>query len=212
MLICIEGPSAVGKTSTCKLLEKNNDAFIVKETIFKPLEGISKKEQTLYYLQKEVDRWNLAQEKLRTYSLVILDSDPLKPLWFNWAFSFINCPPLIELDRFFRDAIISEKIGFPDKFIILTASEQELHRRKSEDKNRRRPEFERLFCINQPRIRYYEFLNTLIPGIVEWIEAVDLETNYKLINSSLFESPPKKEYRDDEYFTKTINWIEKNTF
>lgn len=207
MLVCIEGPSAVGKTSICKLLEKNNDAYIVEETIFRKLDGYSLTEQALYYLQKELERWNIAQEKLKTHPLVVLDSDPLKPLWFNWSFSFIDCLSLSELDNFFRSAIINEKLGYPDGYILLTTDEQELYRRKNEDKRRKRPEFEQLLCINEPRKRYYCFINSLIPGSVKWIDATDINTTFKLSNTIIQHGFPIKNCQNEEYFTKTINWI-----
>lgn len=210
MIICIEGPSAVGKTSTCKLLEKNNNAFIVKETIFKPLVGYSLKKQALFYLQKEADRWNLAQKKLLTHPIVLLDSDPLKPIWFNWAFGFIDCLSLLELEEYFKKAFVNGDMGYPDGYVILTADERELMKRREGDQIRRRPEFEKLQCINTPRLRYYEFINTLLPGFVEKIEAVNVETNYESIEAMIQKGFPKKEDHDEKYLEATIDWINKN--
>jgi thymidylate kinase len=211
MLICIEGPSAVGKTSTCKLFEKNNNAYIVEETIFRQLNGCTLEEQAFFYLNKEIERWNLAQEKLISHPLVIFDSDPLKPLWFNWAFSFIDCLPLSELNTFFRNAINTGDLGYPDVYFMLTTSDQQLFRRKNDDKRRNRPEFEKLFFINESRKKYYNFLNELTPGIVNWIDAVDIKGNYDQISNIIHRGLPKKNFENEKYLSKTINWIDQNT-
>lgn len=211
MLICLEGPSAVGKTSTCKLLESNNNAFIVKETIFRPLEGCSLREQALFYLRKEVERWKLAREKLADHPIVVMDSDPLKPLWFNWAFSFVKGLPLSELDKFFRPFVSNGEMGYPDKYFVLTADEDELFRRRKEDKVRRRPEFEKLSCINEPRLRYYDYLSTIMPGVIERIEIVDIKKTYDRIRTTIKKGLPKKKYLDEVYYTKTISWLTENT-
>ncbi|HEY9650862.1 MAG TPA: AAA family ATPase, partial [Coleofasciculaceae cyanobacterium] len=91
-LICLEGASAVGKTTTSKALAERYGAYIVPEVnqLFQP----PTPEPIYWYFERQVERWTLAQSQLKNHDLVVLDGDPFQPLWYNWAFDFVDCQPL----------------------------------------------------------------------------------------------------------------------
>lgn len=109
MKLCIEGPSAVGKTTLCNALESNIGAYILEETIIRHIEGLSPFEEAIYNLNQELDRWQIANDMSEKYRYLVFDTDPLKSLWFNWSLGFKECMDLFELDVFFHKALSSNK-------------------------------------------------------------------------------------------------------
>lgn len=70
-ILCLEGASAVGRTTICRELEKRYGAYIVPEVnlLFeRPAE-----EQKNWYLDRQVERWKMALEQSRNNELVVLD-------------------------------------------------------------------------------------------------------------------------------------------
>lgn len=182
---CIEGPSAVGKTTTCKELTKHFDVFTIPEVIRKPVPNLNRYQQAIYYLNKEVQRWELAQEKLKIHELVVLDSDPFKPLWFNWSFNYEDCLALDELELFYRKNLEHQSIGFADGYVLLTTTEQDLRIRKANDPTRERLEFDHLMRINKPRETYYLQINNWFQGYVNKFNAISIEQNVININNAV---------------------------
>lgn len=207
-LICIEGPSAVGKTSTCKQLTKHFDVFTIPEVIRKPVPNLNPYEQAIHYLNKEVERWELAQEKLKIHEIVVLDSDPFKPLWFNWSFNYKNCLALKELELFYRKKLEHQSIGFADGYVLLTTTEPELRRRKANDPTRERIEFDHLMRINKPRETYYLQLNNWFHGYVNKFNAISIEQNVININNAVrkFKQPSDHPF-SLHLFDSIIHWL-----
>jgi adenylate kinase family enzyme len=85
-VICFEGASAVGKTTTANEIAKKTNTYIIPEVnlLFKR----PKNESKTWYLERQVERWHTAQEKLKQYDTVILDGDIFQPISYNWCFDF----------------------------------------------------------------------------------------------------------------------------
>src|ERR687886_665281 len=138
-LICLEEPSAVGKTTTSKALAEQYDAYIIPEV--NRLFERPTPEPIYWYFQCQVERWMLAQEKLKTHELVVFDGDPFQPLWYNWSFNFMGWQPLSVLRDFYSQHIAAQTLGFPDGYILLRTNESELLQRKENDRTRTRSGF-----------------------------------------------------------------------
>lgn len=79
-IICFEGASAVGKTSTSKRLAAEQGAYVVEEVNKLFIKPQVEQRHKKWYLERQVDRWALAKKKESEHSLVILDGDPIHAL------------------------------------------------------------------------------------------------------------------------------------
>ncbi|MGQ7056429.1 chloramphenicol acetyltransferase, partial [Bacillus cereus group sp. BceL245] len=105
-IIAFEGASAVGKSTTCRELEKNYGAYIIPEV--NSLFERPKNEHRTWYFEKQVERWNIAVQKSEQYELVILDGDIYQPLSYNWCFHFgIFNQPLSLIENFYKEKMIN---------------------------------------------------------------------------------------------------------
>ena len=209
VLICLEGPSAVGKTTTSQALAEHYDAHIIPEV--NKLFDRPTPEPPDWYLERQVERWNIAQEKLQTHELVVFDGDPFQPLWYNWCFNFEGWQPLSVLRDFYRPQTIAQNIGFPDRYIILCKNEVELRQQKEHDFTRKRKGFEKHLQLIEPQQRYFQALNTTVPGLAYLIEAKSVEQNIENIvsHSSRISQPIEHRY-SLSLFDALIEWLHRN--
>ena len=182
-LVCLERPSAVGKSTTSKALVEQYAAYVVPEVnqLFKR----PTPEPTYWYFERQVERWAIAQAKRKTHELVVLDGDPFQPLWYNWSFDFVDWQPLSVLRDFYRQQIIEQKLGFPDGYIVLSINEDKLQQRKESDSTRKRSAFAKHLQFINPQQRYFQAMNSQVPGLVHLIEATSVENNVKYIIEAL---------------------------
>ena len=140
--ICLEGASAVGKTTTSNELAKRTNAYIIPEVNLLFERPVV--ESKTWYLERQIDRWLIAQEKLETYETVILDGDIFQPLSYNWCFDFnIYNQSLDFIAGFYRNEIKEGRIRFPDKYFYLYTNQVNLKNRKENDITRKRGNFEK---------------------------------------------------------------------
>ena len=207
MIICLEGPSAVGKTTTCSALVEHNNAYVVPEVnaLFeRPAQAPAD-----WYLERQVERWEIAQQHSANDRLVVLDGDVFQPLWYNWSFGFAEYQPLDTLSAFYRPRIEAGLIGFPDHYVHLFIDENELRLRKEADQTRTRRGFDSHLRLLQTQPRYFEMLAGLMPGRVHSIEAKSVETNLRHI----FECsamPVPTAMTPLEIFDKIAEWLQSN--
>jgi hypothetical protein len=152
-IICLEGASAVGKTTTSIGIAKNTSTFIIPEVNL--LFERPKKESKTWYLERQVERWQIAQEKIKEYDTLILDGDIFQPLSYNWCFDFkLYNQSLDFLYRFYLSEIKAGRIDFPDKYFYLVTTRENLRYRKENDCTRKRRNFEKHLDILEPHERY----------------------------------------------------------
>ncbi|KXI94529.1 chloramphenicol acetyltransferase [Bacillus cereus] len=175
-IIAFEGASAVGKSTTCRELEKNYGAYIIPEVNL--LFERPKNEHRTWYFEKQVERWKIAMQKSEQYKLIILDGDIYQPLSYNLVFHFGNITlPLSLIENFYKEKLINREIGFPDQYFYLYTNDEELRKRKESDETKRRRNFEKHLHISKSFQRYYENLNTVTDGYCKIIEAKSVKTN-----------------------------------
>lgn len=206
-LICLEGASAVGKTTTSNELAKRTNAFIIPEVnlLFeRPVVEVK-----TWYLERQIDRWLIAQEKLKTYDTVILDGDIFQPLGYNWCFDFnIYNQSLDFIAGFYRNEIKEGRVGFPDKYFYLYTNQVSLENRKESDITRKRGNFEKHLEIVEPHQRYYEALNYFIPDYVQLIKAESIQGNIKSITDSVSSYPIS--FDSIELLDNVTRWLANN--
>jgi deoxyadenosine/deoxycytidine kinase len=191
-VICLEGASGIGKSTTSLFLKEHFNFKIVPEVnemFERPI-----KESSTWYFEKQVERWRLAENESINGSNVILDGDPMQPIWYNWIFSDLGFQPIQQVFEFYSDAIQREEIKFPEKYFILTASETELRKRKESDKNRTRKNFETHLKLISPQLDYFSKMNSLNFGNVEIIQPKDICSTAM----SIFNGLPKLKLEIDQ--------------
>jgi thymidylate kinase len=206
-VICLEGASAVGKTTTSNEIAKRINTYIVPEVNL--LFERPKCETNTWYLERQVERWQIAQEKQSEYDIVILDGDIFQPLSYNWCFNFkLFNQSLHFIYDFYRKQISEGRIKFPDKYFYLYTSHSNLRYRKENDKTRKRGNFEKHLEIIESHQRYYETLNRFNPQFVQLMEANNIDENLKIIINN---SPSNILNRNSESLLENINnWLRKN--
>lgn len=179
-IICLEGASAVGKTTTSIAIAKRTSTYIIPEVNL--LFERPKKETKTWYLERQVERWQIAQEKVKEYDTVILDGDIFQPLSYNWCFDYkLYNQSLDFLYKFYLREINDGRICFPHKYFYLFTTQENLRYRKESDGTRNRGNFEKHLEIIEPHQRYYKALNQFVPCYVQEMEAKNIEVNINVI-------------------------------
>lgn len=200
MIVCFEGPSAVGKSSLGKLLSDQH--LIVPEVnlLFKGETPNSK----FWYYKKQIERYQIC---LKTNQLSILDGDPFQPLWYNWIYGFPKqFPNFEETATFYAKQISLEQLRFPDLYIIFETSLDNLYQRKERDKFRKRRNFEKHLKLIEPQKKYFKFLQEETTVEVKFVDLMDLQTAREEV-LALIEATKKQEQNPSDVFEKIKNWI-----
>ena len=206
-IVCFEGASAVGKTTTAAAL-KTYGAFVVPEV--NQLFDRTEDEPDDWYFERQVQRWSIAREQSKFHSPVILDGDPFQPLWYNWAYDFVRRQDLNFMERFYQPRIRNKTIGFPDLYFILSADEAELRNRKAGDAGRKRRGFETHLKMIEPQRRYFQAMQTYSPQRVFFLEAHSIEANVEFVRERLSETIRSNANESISLFDKMIQWLREN--
>ncbi len=201
MIICFEGPSAIGKTTLAASLA--GDVAVIPEVnllFTRPAEA-----GPFWYYEKQVARYQRA--KRSTFS-AILDGDIFQPLWYNWIYRF--SPQVLsfaDLVAYYRDQVLRKQIAFPDCYFVFETDVAELRRRKAGDATRRRRHFEKHLQMIEPQRQYFQFLQhqTHIP--VHFIQYKQVEGVRQQVLTSLKNLPiyPDKLIED---FETIVAWLQ----
>ncbi|MBD3919894.1 chloramphenicol acetyltransferase [Paenibacillus sp. PR3] len=205
-IICLEGTSAVGKSTTCKAFAEIYDAYVVEETqvLFGQtnLNGI---ELVKWFLECQIKRWQIALEKSKEHEFILLDGDVFK-LWYDWVYGFDE--KLFEYEaEFFREKIFLNEISFPHCYIVLWNDESELRKRKESDKTRSRSGFEKHLKLVEPQIKYFQALNSIVPNFAGIFKAESIEGNLLNIRSQIINSPGVSPDMTLKMFDFMINFL-----
>lgn len=168
-IICLEGASAVGKTTVCKVLEKEFGFLNIAEVnqLFKR----SSSEPSTWYFERQIDRWKWANDISKKGGVAVLDGDPFQPVWYNWIFKNEGLQPLNEVFDFYQRKVLSGEIEFPNKYFLLEAPNSELKARKDLDVTRSRRNFDNHLKLIKPQKTYFKAMNRMVTNAVEFIES-----------------------------------------
>jgi hypothetical protein len=201
-IVCLEGPSAVGKTTAASALAAAG-AYVVPEVneLFSRPAG----EAPEWYLERQVERWTMAA---RAPGLAILDGDPFQPLWYNWSYGFDGWQSLDELAAFYRPRILRGDINFPDLYVILGAPAGVLRARKEGDATRRRHGFDAHLRFIEPQRRYFAAMQSFAPARVRFADALPVAETVQLVSAAAREAV--REERPAELFDRMVGWLRGN--
>lgn len=204
-IICLEGASAVGKTTVSTYLHDNFDVYVVPEVNL--LFERKPDEPKFWYFEKQVERWQIAVKATEKYEIVILDGDSFQPLWYNWSYDFDFGDPFEEITWFYRGKLAAGEIDFPDRYFILNIETDELRKRKKNDTSRTRKNFERHLRFIQPQIEYFSFIKSINKNLVEFIENTRVEKTSEKVINSIREDFDHNRYSSLALFDEVENWL-----
>lgn len=204
MIICFEGPSAVGKTTLCQHLRNNFLTIPEVNLLFKSPIKTSK----FWYYDKQFKRFALANTANQS---AILDGDIFQPLWYNWTYGFpTQFPNLEETIQYYKIGLTHSLIQFPDLYFVFTASTETLIQRKEGDRSRRRGNFAKHLKLLQTQEKYFRFLQEQTNIQVEFISYETVQSAKEKVLKSILSNSIVPIINPIETLLKIGNWL-KNT-
>ena len=159
MIIAVEGPSAVGKTTWCRAYCPDGFVGEAAENVDAPDLYASPTGVADFWVRFNIDRWLTAMRLERERGLAVCDGNPLGAA-FSWAAWKAQHIPSTLFDRelsLYRQAIADRRIGFVDRVLWLDATLEELRRRARSDSTRGR--------------KRHEVYLQMIPWLKAWVDA-----------------------------------------
>jgi thymidylate kinase len=167
-VICLEGPSAVGKTTLAAALARDAGAAVVPELVATGSPPIGN--AAAWFVDRHVAQWQSARALTLAGSLAVIDGDPFKGLWYNWIFAADGWEGLDVIAPLYRHAVRRGGLSFPDLYVILGATEVQLRARRAGDATRSRRNFEPHLRLVEPHRRYFTALAAIAPGRVLFLD------------------------------------------
>ena len=121
-----------------------------------------------WYLERQLDRWQLAEKTKRNVNNVVLDGDVLQPLWFSACFWREDWADISETVSFFEKAINNNKLALPDKYICLVVDEETRAKREQE----RCIKAERYLDQAAAKVARYAALSSFLPAYFSTLNEV----------------------------------------
>jgi hypothetical protein len=175
MIIVVEGPSAVGKTTMLRLLPASH---VVSEDWaalgFPPEQwpDLDTPAGQAFGVRASSHRWKLLCDVEHHYGSAYADTDPLK-LYYNFALALHGIRSRAQLEMTFelcRHAMKTEQLGFADRVVFLQATTATLRLRKQQDAHRQRRRFGLHLELIDAFARYYMMLEQVRPGTVTFYD------------------------------------------
>lgn len=203
-ILCIEGPSAVGKTTLAEELARACGAGIVAELSAGPSPDIP--DSATWFVERHVERWSQACGLARRAPFVVLDGDPFKGLWYNWIFASDGWPGMEASAALYHQHVRQGTLAFPDLYILLHAPEAQLRQRRSGDPTRMRRNFDKHLALIEPQRRYFAALHDAAPGRVLFLETTDRDALVPAIRAAVaaLDSRPTD---SSQLLEKLVGWV-----
>ena len=178
MIVAIEGPSAVGKTTWCRAHYPGNIVEAPPENLDAPDLFADPFEVANFWVDYNSKLWQTALRIEKEKGLAICDGDPFH-LFFSWSFWKAGVLPsdLFEAELpLYRRAVQEGRVGFADLILWREAPIDELRRRAKSDTTRRRRGHE-LYLSQVPFMKaWFAACEKTLPGTVrEWHEHFRIE-------------------------------------
>ena len=186
-VVCIEGPSAVGKTSRAAALAAASGAVVVEEVTGAPPLGNAPER---WFVERHCEHWARAVEVAARAPFAVLDGDPFKALWYGATFASDPAAAVAAARAAYADAVARGAIGVPDLYVALDTSEAELRARRAGDATRRRGGFEQHLRLADPLRRWFAEVKRVLPGRVLRLDTRDRDSLAPAVLDAVARLPP----------------------
>lgn len=178
MIVVMEGPSAVGKTTWCRTRCPEVSIEEASESIEAPSLDSDPTEVAEFWSNFNAGLWRAGLEMERMCGLAVFDSDPFH-LYFSWALwkvGFLTRALFEKELALYRRAIEQQRIGFADYMVWREAPLDELRRRAKADSTRRRHRHEVYLSLIPWMKSWFEARERMLPGsLLSWSPEFRLE-------------------------------------
>ena len=181
LIICVEGPSAVGKTTLVAALAASMSGQVVPE--LETINAPPRSESTGWFVDQSSRRWQEARALAAATQAVFLDGDPFKGLWYDAVFRNDGWPDPKLVAALYRERIENGWLAWPDLYLALDADETELTKRRAADPTRRRRRFESHLRLLVPLREYFSALAERLPGRVLRLDTTQLSADAVVVNA-----------------------------
>jgi hypothetical protein len=206
-ILCLEGPSAAGKSTLARALEREAGARVVPE--LDADEAPSIPESAPWFVERHAVQWRRARALAMDASLVVVDGDPFKGLWYNWIFAADGWPAVDVVAPLYRARIAAGELALPDLYVILGATEGQLRERRAGDASRSRRNFERHLLLVAPQRRYFAALASADPSRVLWLDTDDRDVLVDVVLGALG-ALPSRAPESMHLFDHMVAWIRRH--
>ncbi|HEV2146563.1 MAG TPA: hypothetical protein VGR37_04025 [Longimicrobiaceae bacterium] len=203
-VVCLEGPSAVGKTSLAAALARECGAAVVPELDARGAPPVAS--SAGWFADRHAELWRAAVEQTPDAPFAVLDGDPFKGLWYNWIYAGDGWPGPDAVAPAYRSHLERGTLGFPDLYVVLGATEAHLRQRRADDRTRSRRGFERHLRMVGPQRRYFVALQAAAPGRVAFVESADREALVGRVLKALERLPPDPP-DPVRLFDRMVEWV-----
>ncbi len=124
----------------------------------------------VWFVERHAEQWRLAQEMASGAPFAILDGDPFKGLWYNRVYSDEGWEGVETVAPLYRSQVESGGLAFPNLYVVLTATEDELRRHRAGDPSRSRRNFEKHLLLTGPLLDYFRAMREVAPARVTVVE------------------------------------------
>jgi gluconate kinase len=186
--VCLEGPSAVGKTTLAAALSRRAGAAVIPELDASAAPPIA--HSAAWFVDAHAAEWRRARELAKTAPLVVMDGDPFKGLWFNGVFAGQGWPGVGVQAPLHRAHLQAGTLAFPDLYVVLLATEAQLRARRAADPTRTRRNHEMHLRLVAPQRRYFEALQAADPSRVLLIDTTARDTLADAVLAAVQALPP----------------------
>jgi len=173
-IICLEGPTAVGKTTLGAQLVAQYGAAVLPELDTSGAPPIA--ESAGWFVDRHAEQWRAARDRSAAAAFTVLDCDPLKGLWYNGMHASEGWKGIDVVAPLYRHHIGRGTLHFPELYIVLDATESQLRERRANDPTRRRRGFEKHVPMLSAQRRYFAALAAADPARVVVLDTADRAT------------------------------------
>lgn len=188
LVVCLEGPSAVGKTTLAEALARVCGAAVVPELDASGAPPVGR--SAAWFVERHAEQWRLARGLAAAAPFAVLDGDPFKGLWYNRVYADEGWEGVETVAPLYRAQVEAGALAFPDLYVALTATEYELRRHRAGDPSRTRRNFEKHLRLAGPLLDYFREMRAVAPARVAVVETGPEGSLVERVTEALGSLPP----------------------